>query len=178
MKDPLGPPPASIVHLLRPFAQRYDLLTLPFHFHEILGSFVFYFSIFLWISPGLSGRLVRNRYNRLPKRSQIGWHVRVVSTIQSTVICTIALYVILVDDERSKLDSRGRLWSYSGPTGMVQALAAGYFLWDVFVSVQYISILGASSLAHAVSALLITFIGFVSQVKFSFSELLPLTGLT
>ena len=177
MQDPLAPPPAIVVQLLQPFAQRYGLLTLPFHAHEITGSFMLYSSIFLLISPGLSGRLVHDRYNYLSKRSQIAWHVKVVSTIQSTFICTIALYVLLVDNERQKLGSGGRLWAYSGASGMVQAFAAGYFLWDVSVSVRYFGILGGSSLAHAVSALFITCIGFVSHADGYCSYFLPLTGL-
>lgn len=178
MHDPLAPPPAIVVQLLQPFAQRYGLLSLPFHGHEIIGSFIFYSSIFLLISPGLSGRLVHGRYSNLSKRSQIAWHVKVVSTIQSTFICTLALYVLLVDTARQRLGSGGRLWAYSGASGMVQAFAAGYFLWDLSVSVRYFGILGGSSLAHAASALFITCIGFVSYAGGYCSCFLPLTGLT
>jgi len=53
-----------------------------------------------------------------------------------------------------------RLWDYSGAGGLVQAFAAGYFLWDVVVSLQYFKVLGPGSLAHAISALLITCVGF------------------
>ena len=179
MRDPLAPPPTIAVQLLQPLAQRYGLLTLPLHAHEIVGAFLFYTSIFFLISPSLTVRLLYNRYSRLPPKSRLEWHVRVVSTVQSTFICILALYIILADHERRTLDYEGRLWGYAGVSGMVQAFAAGYFLWDVFVSTQYIGILGLGSLAHAVSALLITFIGFVSRLfDVSFSLILSLTELT
>lgn len=163
MRDPLALPPASTLPLLQHFASKYGLLTLPYHVHEILGSFLIYTSIFLLISPILSVWLFPDRYRQISRKTRIAWHVRVVSTIQSTFICILALYIICVDKDRRRLSPEGRLWAYSGATGMVQAFAAGYFLWDVWVSVQYISILGPSSLAHAVSALLITCLGFVSH---------------
>lgn len=44
----------------------------------------------------------------------------------------------------------------------VQGFAAGYFLWDLQISLQYMSIAGVSSLVHAIGALAVTCIGFVS----------------
>jgi hypothetical protein len=46
--------------------------------------------------------------------------------------------------------------------GRVQAFAAGYFLWDLVISLRYLRVLGLGSLVHAVSALLVTAMGFVS----------------
>ena len=54
-----------------------------------------------------------------------------------------------------------RIWGYTGAMGMTQAFAAGYFIWDVKISAVNVGILGWGSLAHAVSALLITSLGFV-----------------
>jgi hypothetical protein len=178
MRDPLALPPAATLPLLRPFAQRCGLLTLPFHAHEITGSFLFYTFIFLLISPILSVRLFDDRYSRLPRKTQLAWHVKVVSTIQSTFICILALYIIFVDQDRQKLGWEGRLWGYSGASGMVQAFAAGYFIWDVFVSIRHIGVLGPGSLTHAISALLITFMGFVSPFNVSSSHSLSYTYLT
>lgn len=55
-----------------------------------------------------------------------------------------------------------RIWGYTGALGMTQAFAAGYFIWDVKISATNVGLLGWGSLAHAVSALLITSLGFVS----------------
>ena len=172
MRDPLAPPPTIAVQLVQPFAQRYGFLTLPLHAHEIAGSCLIYTSLFLLVSPSLTTRLLYDRYSSLPRKSQLEWHVRVVSTIQSAFMSILALYVIFVNHERRNLSHEGRLWGYDGATGMVQAFAAGYFLWDVFISVYYVGILGVGSLVHAVSALLITCIGFVSHFRCSLSVLL------
>lgn len=58
------------------------------------------------------------------------------------------------------MDWKGRLWGYTPASGMVQGFAAGYFLWDLQVSSQYINISGPSALLHAIGALAITCIGF------------------
>ena len=68
------------------------------------------------------------------------------------------------DEEMSGTGWRGRIWGYSGAAGFVQAIAAGYFAWDVTVSAGWLEVLGIGSLMHAVAALVITMMGFVSQV--------------
>jgi hypothetical protein len=82
---------------------------------------------------------------------------------QSLFINTVALWVIFTDPQREVQygDWKERLWGYNGAAGMVQGFAAGYFLWDVVVSVVHFDIMGSGSLLHAVSALGVTSIGFV-----------------
>jgi hypothetical protein len=60
------------------------------------------------------------------------------------------------------MDWKGRVWGYTGAGGMVQGFAAGYFLWDLGVSARHVKVLGLGSLVHAISALLVTSLGFVS----------------
>ncbi|TVY75981.1 putative TLC domain-containing protein [Lachnellula suecica] len=64
---------------------------------------------------------------------------------------------------------RGERWIGPGgfggilePGGAVQGFAAGYFLWDLTASMVHLDVLGWGSLAHAVSALLVTSLGFIS----------------
>lgn len=89
-----------------------------------------------------------------------------VSMYQALFICGAALWVILTDPARAAQNAPGnwaeRLWGYNGAAGMCQAFAAGYFVWDVVVSLTHLDVMGASSLVHAVSALGVTLIGFVS----------------
>jgi hypothetical protein len=114
------------------------------------------------VSPYLSSLLVPHIYNKFNKRTKVNWNVRVVSFIQASLINTAAIYVIFADEQRNEMDWRGRIWGYSGATGLVQGMAAGYFLWDLTVSVQYLAILGPGSLMHAIAALMVTLVGFVS----------------
>lgn len=46
----------------------------------------------------------------------------------------------------------------------VQGFAAGYFLWDLQISAQYIALSGPSALLHAIGALAVTCIGFVCHM--------------
>ena len=94
----------------------------------------------------------------------MSWHVHAVSFFQAILICVLAIYVLRYDYELAggSTDWRGRLFGYSGAAGLVQAMAAGYFLWDVWVSTVDFRIHGPGSLAHAISALVVTTIGFVS----------------
>ena len=148
---------------LHAFCERYHLTTLPFHAHQVFGAFVVYEAIFIFFSPFFSPIFFARPYNRLPRRSQVNWNVRVVSSIQATFICLSALRVIFSNTSRQQSSRDERLWGYSRGSGRVQAFAAGYFLWDVLVSVQYLGVLGISSLIHALCALTVTFTGFVSS---------------
>jgi len=54
-----------------------------------------------------------------------------------------------------------RMWGYTGAAGLVQALATGYFLFDLVVMVRYLKVFGLGMLAHASSCLLTYTLGFV-----------------
>jgi TLC domain len=139
------------------------LTTLPYHAHQAIAACLSYFALFLIISPTLSACVAPNPYRTLPRRTQINWNVRVVSFIQATFICICSIHVILADGARTKTNAMGRLLSYSPMAGRVQAFAAGYFGWDLLVSLLHLRVLGLGSLVHATSALLVTIIGFVSS---------------
>lgn len=174
MRDPLPSCPLFIQHLIVPIASRLGLTTLPLHVHEVLFAFALYTFLDVHVSSQISNRLCPVIYRRLPVRTRINWNIHVVSLFQSALICAVALWIILVDRDRQIMDAKGRILGYSGATGMAQALAAGYFLWDAVISVRNFSILGPGSLAHAISALMIIFLGFVSHYgqlsKFQFRQ--------
>jgi hypothetical protein len=92
----------------------------------------------------------------------INWNIHFTSLIQSSFITAFALFVIWRDEERKEMDWAGRIWGYTGAGGAVQGFAAGYFLWDLIGSIVHFNVQGWGSLAHAISALLVTSLGFVS----------------
>jgi hypothetical protein len=59
------------------------------------------------------------------------------------------------------MDWEEKVWGYTGASGLVQGFTAGYFLWDLFVTLANVNIFGAGMLAHAVSALFVYSLGFV-----------------
>jgi hypothetical protein len=164
MLDPFFPPPQSLARGILPIAEVSGLSTLPLHIHEVLFGLVCYHLIYKTVAPIVSAWLFPTVYPHLSPRTTINWNVHVTSFIQSIFITVFALYVIISDEERKTMDWLGRIWGYTGAGGAVQGFAAGYFLWDLMVSTMHLSVLGWGSLAHAISALLVTSLGFVSHL--------------
>jgi hypothetical protein len=160
MQDPISPP-TLLVQLSQPLADKLGLKTMPYHVHEMLLGFLGYHFIFYGLSPAVSRLVASKAYAGFDKRTRLNWDIHWVSMIQALFINTAALYVIFTDPGRKDIDWTGRLWGYTPASGMVQGFAAGYFLWDLQVSLQYVNICGMSALIHAIGALAITCIGFV-----------------
>ena len=168
MIDPLPPPPAPISSIAQPVADALSLTTFPSHAHEVLFAFLIYHLIDTVIAPRFSVQFFPGTYSSLPPRTKINWNIRIVSTIQAIFICAVALWVIVTDVERKGMNLEERISGYTGAVGMTQAFAAGYFIWDVKISAVNVGILGWGSLAHAISALLITSLGFVRLSLFEY----------
>lgn len=163
MKDPFPIPPIpALSKTVEPWADYLALPTLPLHIHEIVIIAAFYSLVGGVISPALSKWLFPTQYSSLSKTKRLSWDVHVVSLVQSVTINTVALWVLFVDDELRNMDWQERIWGYDGASGMVQALAAGYFLWDLIMTASHVNIFGLGMLAHAISALLVYSFGFVS----------------
>lgn len=161
MRDPI-PAPASLVHLTNPLSRTLSLRTLPLHAHEILPSFTLYTYLNSTLVPLASRRLFPQIYHRLPPRTRVNWDARAVSLLQSCCISTAALGVMYLDRERWAMGPRERVWGYTGASGMVQGFAAGYFLWDLVTSAGNMDVHGPGVLMHALSALAVSLLGFVS----------------
>jgi hypothetical protein len=164
MRDPFPIPPIPwLSRAVQPFADYANFPTLPLHIHEVVISFLVYTFINIVVAPILSRRLFPVRYTKLSHGRMVSWDVHVVSLVQSCTINTLALWVMFADEERSNMDWQQRVWGYTGACGMIQALALGYFLWDLMVTVRYVDLFGYGMLAHAVSALVVFSFGFVSS---------------
>ncbi|KAI0903073.1 TLC domain-containing protein [Ustulina deusta] len=167
MRDPFPIPPIpALSDAVQPWADYFNLPTLPLHIHEVVIIAAFYEFVRSVVSPVLSSRLFPAQYGALSKTKKLNWDVHVVSLVQSTTINALALWVMYVDEERKQMDWQERLWGYSGGSAMIQALAAGYFLWDLFVTAANVNIFGLGMLAHAVSALLVYSFGFRPFVNY------------
>lgn len=163
MHDPFPiPPPPLFVKLTTPLSDTLGLPTLPFHIHELVLATFSYHLICVYISPYLSARLFPSIYPRFNARTRLNWDVHVVSLVQSVTICTLALFVMFRDEERAAMQWESRVFGYTGADGMIQGLAAGYFLWDLFICGWHIDVFGWGLLAHAIAALAVFSLGFVS----------------
>ncbi|KAL3421331.1 TLC domain-containing protein [Phlyctema vagabunda] len=167
MHDPFPIPQQPwLSKAVQPFADYFSLTTLPIHIHEVVAAFLTYTFINLVAAPRLSQWLVPEKYGKLSKERKINWDVHVVSLFQSTMINVLALWVMFTDEERKGMDWRERVWGYTGGAGMIQGLAAGYFLWDLMISLQNIRVFGLGMLAHALSALVVFSFGFRPFLNF------------
>lgn len=163
MHDPFPfPCPDWLRQRTQPIADYLSLQTLPLHVHEVLLAFTLYYTIHVFVAPALSRFLLPQTYPSFNARTKLNWDVHIVSFTQSTVICVLALWVMSKDEERSEMNWAGRVHGYTGAGGLIQAFAGGYFLWDLFITLQHIHLFGPGMLAHAVSALFVFSLGFVS----------------
>jgi len=170
MHDPFPiPPPSFLTAIIRPLSDYLSLPTLPLHIHELLLAALSYHLIHQYISPLLSRTLFPHIYPYFPPRTRLNWDVHVVSLIQSLFINTAALWVMWYDEERAGMGWEERVWGYTGADGMIQGFAAGYFLWDLWICAGNVGVFGWGLLAHAVAALIVFSLGFVS-VHFFFSR--------
>lgn len=162
MKDPffIAPIPA-LSDWVRPYAERFGLTVLPLHIHEVLAAALLYTFIHLVVSPWISTRFFP-KYYPTARGKRVSWDSHVVSLFQSTLINIVALYCMWTDEERKTMDWQARIWGYTGASGMVQSLAAGYFVWDFITTLRYLDVFGVGLLAHAVSALIVYSFGYVS----------------
>ena len=165
MLDPIGPPPAWLRDFVEPYALRLNSPTLPDHIHEVILAFAVYQGIHSFASPWLSPVLFPKSYPYLSTRTKLNWDIHVVSLFQSVVINTLALWILFVDQERNSMSAGERVFGYTGACGFIQALAVGYFIYDIIVSTIYVRMFGIGVLFHAVSALWVFSLGFVSSAN-------------
>ncbi len=162
MRDPFPIPPIpALSRAVQPWADRWTMPTLPLHIHEVVFAALLYTFIHFVVSPWLSLRWFPAHYPVASRSKRVNWDSHVVSLFQSVLINGLALWVAFFDDDRNAMDWEQRIWGYTGAAGLVQAFAAGYFIWDLITTVLYIDVFGVGLLAHASSALLVYCLGFV-----------------
>jgi hypothetical protein len=159
MQDPI-PCPQFLHDFILPTATSLHLTTLPFHIHEVLLSFTFYTLFEKIVSPYISRKFFPRCYNTFPPRTRVNWDIHVTSFAQSLIICTATIYVLLTDTERIGSTWQERLYGYSGAGGLVQGMAAGYFMWDLTVCTINYSVLGPLDLLHGFIAGGVAILGF------------------
>ena len=177
MLDPVPEPSTWLFNLTKPYADALEFPTLPYHIHEVIFAFLLYQNIESIVSPRLSTWLFPNIYPKLNRRTRINWDVHVVSLVQSCIINSLALWVMFNDEERRDMKHSAveRIYGYTGASGLIQAFAAGYFLWDLIVSTRHIGVFGLGIWFHAVSALIVFTFGFVSTSSKPYVNMLTST---
>lgn len=156
--------PESLVKYVEPVAEFLSLKTLPLHFHEVFVAFMLYDVTYRFVAPAFSRLFFPRVYATFTARTKLNWDVHIVSFVQSTLICSMALWVLLTDSELNQMSTEERVYGYTGASGLIQAFAGGYFLWDLMITVRNVKIFGIGMLFHAISALSVFSLGFVSAM--------------
>ena len=159
------PPIPFLAKAVTPFAEYIGFTTLPLHIHEVVVSYIGYTLINKKIAPVVSRWLFPVKYPALSPDKKFSWDVHVVSLCQSLFVNSMSLYCILNDEERKNMTWDERVWGYTGASGIIQGLASGYFLWDLVLTVQNVKMFGPGMLTHAVLALTVSLLGFVSTLE-------------
>jgi hypothetical protein len=155
--------PDWLVPYVQPVADYLSLKTLPLHLHEVIVAFALYHVTNRIVSPAVSTYFFPRIYPAFNARTKLNWDVHVVSFVQSTLICGLTLWVLMTDEELRQMDTTERVHGYTGASGLIQAFAGGYFLWDLVITVQNVGIFGIGMLFHAICALFVFALGFVSH---------------
>lgn len=71
------------------------------------------------------------------------------------------------------MDLDERIYGYTGASGLAQAMATGYFLYDVIVSTVYVQMFGVGMFFHGLSAICVFTLGFVSNKTYPIADFLP-----
>jgi hypothetical protein len=177
MHDPFPiPRPEGLIKYVEPVADLISLKTLPLHFHEVMAAFTLYHVTYRYVSPAFSHLFFPRIYSSLNARTKLNWDVHIVSFVQSTLICSLALWVMWTDKELNQMDSQERVHGYTGASGLIQAFAGGYFLWDLVITARNVKIFGIGMLLHAISALCVFSLGFVSASQRSSGHMWEVWG--
>ncbi len=164
MHDPFAlARPELVAPFIQPLADFLSMKTLPLHLHEVVAAYLLYHFTNEYIAPAFSRAFFPRLYPGFNARTKLNWDVHIVSFVQSTVICSLAFYVIWADEERGAMDTLERVHGYTGASGLIQAFATGYFLWDLVITAQNVQIFGVGMLFHAIAALCVFSLGFVSH---------------
>lgn len=159
----LIPVPPSLRDAITPLTNLLHLHTLPLHIHEVILSYLGYTFLNSFLASRLSAYLLPTAYGKFSPRTKLQWNIHVTSLVNSILVSGSALYVLYADLDRLNETWEQRMWGYTGLGGMVQALGAGYFLWDVQICAVNMKALGVTDLLHAVVALSIAVLGFVGR---------------
>nr|XP_002126003.1 transmembrane protein 56-like isoform X1 [Ciona intestinalis] len=95
----------------------------------VLSSFCFHFMV-PWFSRKLTSHF--KSYQKLPSKLQTEWHNRNVSTVHSTIVTVLSIYVALTDTD----GYRNAIWAESQTAEMVLSILLGYIYSDIVYLLQ------------------------------------------
>jgi hypothetical protein len=127
MHDPFPlPRPEFLVPYVEKISEYLALRTLPLHYHELIIAFTLYHATYKFLSPAVSSYLFPRIYPSFNARTKMNWDVHVVSFVQSTLICILALWVMWADTERNEMNTTERTHGYTGAWRLLSVGSDGH----------------------------------------------------
>lgn len=164
LKGPIYEDPL-ILHLNIPYVDTYltpyipsSLERVSHHIHEIIFIIGFYHSIFL-LSSLISPWIVD--FSKVSRKTQIDFHVHVVSFIQSILI-VLSIVPLFCNSTLSD----DRVFGSTPYTALVTTAAFSYFVWDSIISTVYVNLFGVQFLLHGVISSMVFFIGMTPFIQY------------
>lgn len=114
----------------------------------ILSSAVIFQLIFL-----LSRFASQNskHYSNLSIQKQVDWGMHVVSQVFA-ILVSLACVVILTTPALYN----NPIWGVSTTAEHIYAIGAGYFLWDIYITIAYYHLTGPAFLFHGITAFVVS----------------------
>ncbi|KAI9326719.1 TLC domain-containing protein [Obelidium mucronatum] len=120
------------------------------HWKVVLGSAISWHLLFL-LGRWASERYIK-QYKTWDRMRKMDWGIRFSSFLNAIIVCSLS-YPILIDPKMYN----NKLWGYTQYAGDVNAIILGYFIWDIYVSLQ----MGDPGfIVHGLSAFLVYFLCF------------------
>ncbi|KAI5955812.1 hypothetical protein KGF54_001314 [Candida jiufengensis] len=123
------------------------------HWHEIIGSVIFYFTI-QQLSKPISKYFFGKHYINLKPNTKINFDVHITSMVQCFISIGLLIPHFNNPHFQNRLNDPINSLLGSTPFGtLLASLTAGYFIWDLFICLKYYKLFGIGFLLHAIAAL-------------------------
>jgi hypothetical protein len=135
------------------FVHSMGLKSLPLHAGQIVTAAFIYFAIQNILSPFISTILFPQQYPKFDRRTKVLWNVGVVKMIKAPLNCFMCLVAMVKGMKTAHaITMEGRVWGYWSRGSSVQAIATGFYVFEILISIQYFDVLGLRTFLHAVAS--------------------------
>jgi hypothetical protein len=142
-----------------------NLPVLPSQLRLVTIWAIFYQVVYSVVAP-LLWKLLDNPKSPPSRVKRPLWYINIVSIVQSTVNSAASIYLLYHSEFRHGLTAQERILGYHRETSMVVVVATGYFVFHLFSAWSQRQFHGMFLVFHAICALLVSLIGFVSDHSF------------
>eukprot|EP00842_Homolaphlyctis_polyrhiza_P000131 jgi/Hompol1/1118/HPOL_002643-RA len=151
---------SSINATLANFYESIGLKHLDEHAWQIVAFAILMHLVFLG-GCAVSGALRISHYEKLSASKKGSWGMHIVSMVFSLLVVGLALPVVTTPELAAD-----RVFGRSYYSGLLHAIACGYFLWDIFISLYYLKESGLGFVLHGVACFTVFVLSYRPFVQY------------